>query len=175
MFTRPDAAVVAAIALVSGLVLGPHKLNRRAADFAVGAGLTVLIPLPWEIFRIHYFHRYLPNTYYAKLYGIPRTWLVHSGLIYWRGFIFKPPYWVPLLLIVVCAMTLRGKWSRWSVALWACIVGHSLYIIGNGGDHMLAYRFMVPLVPLFAVALVTGLKELSLLGTATKAGLFLSY
>jgi arabinofuranosyltransferase len=163
IFMRPDGAIVAAISLASCLFFGPGCSSRRTIDVLLSSALCGLVMLPWEIFRIRYFHAYLPNTYYAKVVGIPLAWRVHSGLSYWRTYIAKPPYFVPILALVVVLLLYQRRVSKFDLALWASGLGFALYIVDAGGDHMLGFRFMVPLVPLFAVAVARGLAELHLL------------
>jgi hypothetical protein len=160
LFMRPDGGIVAAIALGSFLCFGPGRPARRWIDTVLAGALCALIMVPWEIFRIFYFHDYLPNTYYAKIVGIPLAWRIRSGLGYWRTYVAKPPYFVPLLLFVALLLLYRRRASKFDIALWMCILGYAVYLVDIGGDHMLAYRFMVPLVPLFAVALTGGMAEL---------------
>ena len=160
VFMRPDGAVVAAVALAACLTLGQQKLSRRVADVLLGAVLCAAAVLPWEIFRVRYFHAYLPNTFYAKIYGVPLGWRVHNGLHYWREFMLKPPYFVPLLVVVVALLLWKRRLSRFDVGLWACMAGYAAYGVASGGDYMPGFRFMVPLVPLFAVALARGVQEL---------------
>jgi hypothetical protein len=46
---------------------------------------------------------------------------------------------------------------------------YGIYVIMSGGDHMMAFRFMVPLVPLMAVALARGIAGLGGLKTVGRA------
>ncbi len=82
VFVRPDAVLLAAVSLLACLTLGRvvTTLRSRAVDAALAAGARALVALPWEIFRLAYFHAALPNTYYAKIYGIPLGWRVMSGV-----------------------------------------------------------------------------------------------
>jgi hypothetical protein len=143
--------------------------RRRVIDLAMGIALFVLVVIPWEVFRIAYFHAWLPNTYYAKIYGIPLAWRAHEGWSYCRHFLLQPPYLVPLLLVAILTAVLLKKWTRFDLVLLLCIVAHALYIIDNGGDHMAAYRFMVPLIPLMAVSLAVLLQQVGALKSTALA------
>ena len=90
-----------------------------------------------------YFHAPLPNTYYAKIYGIPLSWRLHNGLLYWKIYLKLAPYPVELLALVAAAQLLRRRVSRLSLALWLWLAIMALYIVTTGGDHMFAARFMV--------------------------------
>jgi hypothetical protein len=160
VFVRPDGALIAAVALLSCLVLGRWPVRERVSHVALAACLVVLIVLPWEIFRLAYYHAALPNTYYAKVYGIPLGWRIHSGLDYWRIIARNPPYLAALAFLAAAGALWRRRFGRFDVGLWACVAAYGVYIVTSGGDHMMALRFMIPIIPLLAVCLARGLYEL---------------
>jgi hypothetical protein len=167
VFVRPDAALVAAVSLLACLTLGRVvTLRGRAVDAALAAGACALVVLPWEIFRLAYFHAALPNTYYAKIYGIPLGWRVMAGVQYWRVYARNAPFLAMMLLVVGIAVMVKRRLTRFDVGLWACVVAYAACVVDIGGDHMMAFRLMVPLVPLMAVALVRGIGQLGGLRTA---------
>jgi arabinofuranosyltransferase len=159
-FMRPDGGVIAFIALAACLLAAKTPLKRRLTDVLLGAICCAVIVIPWLIFRLRFYHDYLPNTYYAKIYGISLSWRMTQGWGYWRGYIFKAPYLVVMDILVFALLLLSKRVRRFDLALAACILGHGLYIVDNGGDHMKAFRFMVPLIPLLAVAIAAGLAQL---------------
>jgi hypothetical protein len=75
-----------------------------------------------------------------------------------------------MLLAVGIALLVKRRVNRFDAGLWACMTSYGIYVLVSGGDHMMAYRFMVPLVPLMAVALVRGIAELGGLKTLWRAG-----
>ncbi len=168
-FTRMDGAIAAGVALLAVLLLAPTPMRRRLKDVALSAGIVVAFLIPWQIFRELYFHAPLPNTYYAKIYGVALGWRVRNGLLYWKIYLKLAPYPVELLILVAAAQLVRKRLSRLSLALWLWLTIMAAYIVTAGGDHMFAARFMVTLVPLFAIATVTGLLELNALSTSTLA------
>lgn len=168
-FFRPDGAVFAAGVFAACLVLTPKPFSERLRSVALAAALCAAIVLPWQIFRLAYFHAWLPNTWYDKVYGIPLGWRLRSGLVYLRSFLFKAPYLVPALLLVTSAQILRRRWAAYDRALLAVIALYALYIVDCGGDHMPGFRFLIPLLPLLIVALVRGLAALELLQPAPMA------
>jgi hypothetical protein len=169
-FVRPDGALVASVALLACLALGQAgTLRRRVADVALAAGIYALAVLPWEIFRLAYYHAALPNTYYAKVYGIPLFWRVTTGLAYWKLYIRVAPNLALIALLVALAVLLKRQCTRFDAALWACIAAYGFFVIDCGGDHMMAFRLMVPLVPLMALSLVRGIGQVGGLKTAGRA------
>ena len=169
VFMRPDGAVFAAVALAACLTAGRRSIRRRIFDVLIGSALCGMMALPWELFRIRYYHAPLPNTYYAKIYGVPLGWRIHSGLVYWRVYLTKAPYFVLVLAVVVGLMVWKQRVKRFDMAVWACIAAYALYVLDCGGDHMLGFRFIAPVIPLMAVALVRGVAQLGWLRTPVRA------
>ena len=170
VFVRPDGALFAGVLLLACLALSAKPMRARVADVAMAAAIVAAVNIPWEIFRLAYFHAVLPNTYYAKVVGIPLGWRVRSGLEYWRVCAGNPPYLALLAFVVAVAQLIRRRVARVDLGLWACIAAYSLYIVTSGGDHMMAVRFMIPIISLLAVVMVRGLYELGALNRAESAG-----
>ncbi|WP_419805852.1 ArnT family glycosyltransferase [Terriglobus sp.] len=168
-FTRMDGAIAAAAALLAVLLLVKTPVRKRIIDIALAGAIVVTFLIPWQIFREIYFHAPLPNTYYAKIYGVALGWRIRNGLLYWKIYLKLAPYPVELLCLVAAAQLLRKRVSRLSLALWLWLAIMAAYIVTAGGDHMFAARFMVTLVPLVAVATVTGLLQLDALSTPALA------
>lgn len=156
-FIRPDGAVFAGASLLACLVLGRAEIRNRIRDILLAGCLVVAINIPWEIFRVLYYHQLLANTYYAKIAGIPVGWRIASGIAYWRAYAREAPFLALLLFFAALVVVLRHRWARLDVGLWAVIVAYAAYVVYSGGDHMMAFRFMVPLIPILAVALIRAL------------------
>jgi hypothetical protein len=170
VFVRPEGALVAAIALLSCLAMGQAMtLWSRVVDVALAGASCTLVMLPWEIFRLLYYHSALPNTYYAKVYGIPLDWRLSSGLAYCRLYVRNAPNLVLMVTVVGIAVLVMRKGTRLDAGLWACLAFYGIYVVDCGGDHMMAFRFMVPMVPLIAVVLVRGIVRLGGLKTVGRA------
>jgi arabinofuranosyltransferase len=165
VFVRPDGALFATVALGSCLFLGRTSLKQRLSHVALAACFAAMVVLPWEIFRLAYYHAALPNTFYAKVYGIPLGWRIGTGLSYWREYGRNPPYLPILTFVVAVAVLLKRRAVGFDIGLWACILTYSIYIVTNGGDHMMAFRFMIPIIPLMAISIARGLDQLGALDT----------
>jgi hypothetical protein len=169
VLVRPDGGLIAAVSLLACLGLGRERRRVRLANVLLAGCIAAAVVLPWEIFRLAYYHAALPNTYYAKVYGIPLSWRVLSGLEYWRVYARNPPYLAVIAFLMAMGVLLKRRVTRFDWGLWACIVAYALYIVTSGGDHMMAFRFMIPLVPLLAVVVARGVSELGALNTAWTA------
>jgi arabinofuranosyltransferase len=165
VLVRPDGALFAIVSLGTCLILGPGSIKRRVSHVGLAACLAVLIVMPWEIFRLAYYHAVLPNTYYAKVDGVPLGWRVRCGLEYWLEFGRKPPYFPLVTFVIAVGVLLKRRATRFDIGLWACIIMYSIYIVTSGGDHMMAFRFMIPIIPLMAISIARGLNQWGALDT----------
>ena len=168
-FTRMDGAIAAVAAFLAVLLLGRAPFRQRIAGVVLSGLIVVAFLVPWQIFRELYFHAPLPNTYYAKIYGIPLAWRVRNGLLYWKIYLKLAPYPAEILTVIAVVQLLRRRVSRLSLALWLWLGIMAAYIVTTGGDHMFAARFMVTLVPIFALATAIGLLQLGAFHTPALA------
>jgi hypothetical protein len=166
VFVRMDGAVLGVASLLACLLMGAASLRERVVGVAQAAGLCALVFAPWEVFRLAYFHAVLPNTYYAKVWGVPAGWRWMVGREYFDKFVETAPYTAWVLPVLVVVLLVRRRVTRFDVGLWVCLVVYSVYIISCGGDHMVAFRFMVPLVPLLAVGVARAVQEAAGVETA---------
>ncbi len=155
---RPGWAVVAVLAasatrpegvLVAGLVFGWRVLDRWREDGAsvllwpavYGLGMLALTG-----FRLFYYGSPLPNTFYAKVGGVPPL----------RGFYYSAGFYVagPCLLLVPAAFLLAKERRWWPAAGFATVL--TGYVIAVGGDAFPYARFFVPVIPALAAMAVRG-------------------
>jgi arabinofuranosyltransferase len=142
---------------MTGIVLGIFWLipsTRKHLDFPrlmlLFLGFMLLIA-PWMVWKYSVYGDLLPNTYYAKVYGIPLEILMNLGWLY----IFQAFYLPPMLPIASLALMFMMRTniikSRESLYLLA-IAGFMLWhVFSSGGDHMKYLRFYVPLIPLLVL------------------------
>lgn len=142
-------------------------------------GASFAIPLAWFLFRIVYFGKPLPNTFYAKpgtfweyptrAFGyISEFFLYHTGpasqtknLLQLASILAAWVLSVCLLFGLVRAL-LPDKKRRFSLLLYVLCVSYIGFVFYTGGDWMTQHRFFQPIIPmLYALALVglTGLSE----------------
>ncbi|MBN2490213.1 MAG: hypothetical protein JXQ29_05135 [Planctomycetes bacterium] len=151
--TRPEGVLVAAGLALDALLARP-RLDRRA----VAAALWFLLPGGlYFLWRWHYFGHFLPNVYYAKADAPVRAGLYYVWLFLIRE---EPRILLPLAArIALLACTLAPALLAWRILtappLRAITITAALWLGGvvfEGGDGMGGFRFLVPAVPLFALA-----------------------
>ncbi|MBI4869702.1 MAG: hypothetical protein HY816_22415 [Candidatus Wallbacteria bacterium] len=152
-WTRPEGAGLAGSCAVLLACLG--DADRRArfralATFALVAGAFWASHLAW---RRSYYGEWLPNTYYAKVWGLESE-LLPRGLGYVWSWVSAPP-WLAVAGVLAAGLLLgRGRAAR---ALIPALLGLAVAAMAAaaGGDHMPAHRLLVPVVGL--IALLAGL------------------
>ncbi len=127
-----------------------------SSGHSIGAmWLWFIVPvLAWELFRLTYYHAWLPNTFYAKV-GVSLP-----GLIVGLQYLLKSlpaSAWGLLLFFLLLA---PRAWKRPGVAMPLSIfLFQMLYIITVGGDYMPMGRFILPVLPLIAVSWTAAFSE----------------
>lgn len=154
--TRPDGALFLGIASVFYFVLcvryktiSAKRILALVVPFAVIVGAH-------EIWRIAYYGQLVPNTWYVK--GDLSWDKIDMGWRYVVGFVVTQPSLLPLLALSLGFRAVTRTWNLRLSFLAAMIVAYTLYIVAIGGDHMLAYRPLVAVIPLTAVTIVLALE-----------------
>lgn len=158
--------------LVFGSLLLYETFDRRIRPRGFPLNLKAIGPfllvfLPYYIWRYAYFGYPFPNTFYAKTGGGANQ--VLRGLLYTGGFLTM--YGV-LPLLTGCLPLFRRERRSWHLLVATVITLYTLYILFVGGDHMIAYRFFVPLLPLVFLLVQEGIRllpEMSRLGRRSAA------
>jgi hypothetical protein len=160
--TRPDHALfyVVGSAVVLGVWIGPLWSARREGPQAMWrAGLRpmaayaapFLLWLGYAAWKLSYYGRLLPNTYYAKS-AYASYW--EQGLVYLSSFHLAAHLWL-VLPVIVLAWVLRPPRSsagrRFVAFVAPAVLAYELYVARVGGDFMFG-RFYVSLLPLFYLA-----------------------
>jgi arabinofuranosyltransferase len=150
--TRPEG-VVFYLVLVATFFARKHddERPRPLALIFPGLLLYLLVGGAYFFWRWHYFGALLPNTYSAKspfsLDQLP------IGAAYVGGFV-KNPFVV--LSIPFAWLGVHAVWRR-SPAVVVLLGVLLLMVIGEGGDGLPMYRFLVPAVPLLAALIAVGI------------------
>lgn len=139
--TRLDAVLVGGVAVAS-------LLWRRPARGMV-AGACWLLPVAAHMaWRMTYYGELLPNTFYTKVGDLGGHGI--SGLSYLAWWTGEPPYW-PVLAPFAAWLAWRDEDQQPIViALVGSVLLHVTYVVWAGGDHMPAFRFFLPMLPLLA-------------------------
>ena len=161
VLTRLDSLVI--LAVPGLLVLAAAWRRRRVASLVALVGTFALIVGPWLVWKWRYYGALVPNTFHAKVSGLPVL----------RGACYVALFFLVYLLFIPLWFDLRALWQAWRTRADAggtdCplswppfLQAHGplglwlLYVVTVGGDFM-EFRFLVPALPLmmalFAVAL----------------------
>jgi hypothetical protein len=157
---RPDGAAFTALAAAFA-VIPLARLERPERRPQLLRFAAALAPIPTAVlgFRLLYYGAWVPNTVTAKLSGIPWSpW--GDGLRYVGRFALTPPY-LPVLAVLGFALALRQPRRRLPACyVFASVLVYAALVARAGGDHMLAWRLFLPLVPLVALLLLLGVSPL---------------
>ena len=149
--TRPDG-----ITSFPGFLVALYLLERRW-KLCVGPVIALsALPVAVTIFRLSYYHDWIPNSVTAKAYPLNEfPALIYFGFRYILGFLETSGYW-----LVFPAMALRTSLSSWlslsrerqAVLVFSAITLLSSFavVVRNGGDWMPNYRLLAQYMPLMA-------------------------
>jgi hypothetical protein len=145
--TRPEGALVAAVALVVEALARSGSLRDRIRPlWPIGAAVALIVTAH-VCARLAYYGYPLPNTYYAKVI-LGRVAAVR-GAAHLGGFLLAGGWIVlPGVLEAERPTPLRP----WFVHGYSLLVVYATYLVVVGGDHPNWYRFYVPLMPLPVLA-----------------------
>jgi len=161
IMTRPDGFIV--VTVILAWLLGVSSKTIRSRLHSVGTmfgGLAIPI-VPWSIWRISYYHYFIPNAIAAKA-GMALNHQVHLGLQYFNQFSLSIQ---PALVLSAVALAFflpsRKEVANTSRTFWlllvAVVIAYCVYVVLIGGDWMPAFRFFAPITPVFAIATVATL------------------
>jgi hypothetical protein len=141
--TRPEGALAAA-AVFGWRVLRDWPAQGARALRAPAAYAVLVLAL--TLFRVAYYGSPVPNTFYAKVGGVPPL----------RGFYYVLGFWVggPALLLVPASFALARDARAWPALAFAALL--CAYVVAVGGDAFPYARFLVPLLPALAAFAVRG-------------------
>ncbi|MDD9943506.1 MAG: hypothetical protein OXU20_20870 [Myxococcales bacterium] len=162
--TRPDGILLVPPLLVWGVADPREGFKRMVRRAAPHAAVVALALVAISGFRFAYYGAPLPNTFYAKVGGIP--W--HAGVAYMLAFLFSGVLlWLPFAFSgtgaeETCEDRAHGRLRR-ATAGW--LVLHILYNLAIGGDAFLHSRFFIAVLPpLCALTAIGTARALSLDG-----------
>lgn len=118
-----------------------HQNRRQILDYFFG---YFLIVLPHIVFRAGYYNALIPNTFWVKSHRFR-----DSGLLYFTKYAALTGFFTLPVALLNVAQTKRWKHSLSMVVMGTVYLFYVLYI---GGDWMPYGRFLIPVLPLFALA-----------------------
>jgi len=154
--------------LVRQVRAAPDGTRLRAFVFG-GAHLVLWIALfaafyaPYFVWRYNYYDWFFPNTYYAKVGSDPDQF--DRGIKYVLAFLQETGGWLLLLLpLAIAESAVRRGAALYVLVLAGVWLGYTAYV---GGDSLLRYRFIAPVLPLYyGVLAVTAVSIATRLRTA---------
>jgi hypothetical protein len=166
--TRPEGLLVAAVLGAHRAAVAVLRDRRRAPsrDELVAAGIFTALWAPWFAWRWWYYGYPFPNTYYVKAAGPTAgdydARLHAAGLHYVWQFVRQSGLLVGAPLALVGLLAARPRGARFAFGSAAALLGagYLIYAARVGGDFMGLHRFVMPLFPIGAVAVVSGLRVL---------------
>ncbi len=158
--TRPEGVGVFGLATAAGF-LWQRRRGMACYRAEVGAVFVfLLIYLPYWLWRFDYYGYPVPNTFYCKTGGgLAHLW---RGLQYVGHFLLWNPV-LPLLTLWAGWRARRrdlpvappdpGPGSPLVAVVTTVVVGYLAYVAVVGGDFKHTFRFVIPVLPLWAVLL----------------------
>lgn len=147
--THPEAPLF--FLLAGGYCVFHPQARNKMKTCVIYAAPFVLIVGGHLLWRQYYYGEWLPNTYFAKGYGIPWQVNVASGALYAFFFAFVPPLLAPFFVGTFIYLLIK-RGVKYDTGFLAAVIGILfLYVIWVGGDFMHSFRLFVPAVPLFSV------------------------
>jgi len=146
--TRPDGGIFVAITIFWLLVTRKSRPVRSTHLFIISCFALIAV---YSLWQFYYYGNILPNTFYAKAgnFSIQRA---IRGFHYVKGYVRQPPYLVIITGLLVLYMFLKHKsgWKQGFTYLLMTIICYTLFMVIFGGDHMLAFRLLLPVIALLA-------------------------
>jgi hypothetical protein len=131
----------------------PGSRIKRTLPFVIP---LIFLLVPYFLWRLSYYGELLPNTFYVKAAN-PSFPMILVGLQYVLSYSLSPPFLFPILAIVLVryrkSLDYRMSYIGCSILLYL------MYVICVGGDHMVAFRFILPVIPSSVLLLYLALKH----------------
>ena len=141
--TRPEGYFIALAFVLHAMIWGrgsraPAR-TRLLWLAALGLGVAGL-----TLFRLSYYGRPLPNTFYAKMGPYVFSYYERGLSQATEG--LARTYGFPLLLLVPFAWSRMDRQREWMLAIFVVLFGVA-YLVVSGGDWMPCHRFLIPFLP----------------------------
>ncbi len=153
---RPDSIVFISVSLAWLFWLTLKNKSHTFFQFmAYLVGLMIVV-VPYVVWQMLYYGDLVPNTFYAKA-GTPLWLRLDSGARYMVHYLIHPPFLPILVCISLVYALLKRRWSPKLTYLTLSISAYLTFIILVGGDHMLSFRLLLPVIPLMSAAMAIAL------------------
>lgn len=140
--TRPEGALLAAVLLGGNWLVAIYNQKQFSAKKILRLSTPCLLFAVYLImhttFRYYYYNDVVPNTFYAKVGGLP----VSLGFNYVYNFLIDGPGLLVIPFLIACIVDKKIRLMGVYVLLTI------IYVIMIGGDAFKLGRFLLPLLPL---------------------------
>lgn len=169
ILTRIDSIIIGmAIGVFLLFDSGPYSKIRIIILFSVAPAVICAALFAWQF---SYYGFFLPNTFYAKS-GLPFSLRLSSGYNYLLYSSFYVTAVTAFLGVIVAQVGARlygapgqpeetNKRDKLLCLIALVIFSEFLYVLWTGGDHMIAGRFLVPIVGVAAIGVSIVVSRLS--------------
>ena len=162
---HPNGVVFIGISTAWLVLTWKSRPVRNAVAFVVPCLLVLTI---YTIWQFCYYGDVVPNTFHVKAGNFSMHRLVIGG-DYFQAYLHQPPYLPVLIVLTLVYARVAKKW-HWNgnLAYLALVIsGYISFVVFIGGDHMRAFRLMLPLIVPFSYMLY--LLWVSVLDTSKRA------
>lgn len=153
ILTRPDGIVFTVVTfsyLFLLILLNKDQRKKAVTNCLIFITVIILIILPYIIWQLQYYGDFVPNTFYAKTNGL--TWnTITAGFKYLIIFSIRPPFLPAFFLFGFYYLVKNKLWDHKLIYLSLLIFAYLSFIVFVGGDHMPAFRFLLPVIPLMVM------------------------
>lgn len=149
VLTRMDSIIPVAIMFI----FISYYLYKNKSGFIYYVFLFlpfVLICGIWLLWKLFYYGRILPNTYYVKVSG--ETEFNYNGITYLTRYINWYILWIPIIISIVIWTVKKIKAVKGLRFMISTVIFWYLYVMYVGGDFM-EFRFFIPVTPLMFIIL----------------------
>jgi hypothetical protein len=150
---RPEGFLIIISLIIALIILTDLKPPIKTINFAVPAITIFVLHILWRRF---YYSDWLPNTFYAKVGS--NISQIERGLRYVQIFFTEQGGFIIWALPFVVVWLLPVRPFARVRALIGIVI--TLAVIAVGGDGLPMYRFMVPIIPIWALLVQTIISEI---------------
>ncbi|MDA8137909.1 MAG: hypothetical protein M0036_04575 [Desulfobacteraceae bacterium] len=159
--TRPEGVLIFCITC-GYIVIRTFSIQKKSIllnkNLLLWISIFVLPGLIYFVLRYLYFRQLLPNTFSAKTgSGLKQ---LYDGFNYVKEYFLSTPVYTSFSVFMIFIFFLNIKKEKPFFIYVASIIGcYTVYICTVGGDWMKFYRFLHPIIPLWALLFQEGCKE----------------
>jgi hypothetical protein len=151
VLTRPEG-----VFLLLGLLPVFYIYRGKRREIIFSSLLFFVLFLIIILARLFYFHDFLPNPFYTKIYARKFS----EGLLYVHTF-FKDHYMYLFLVPLLYLIWKRWNWEKNRIILLGFTTAYLLWVVLGGSEGIFKpfFRHLVPAIPALYIYSVTGIER----------------